>query len=80
MNLQLPKLSICHDLLDERIKPFPSRLHKLWIQVISKQLLAWKFKLYTRNLEHITDINCDKDKLFISLFFTSHIFIMMKCK
>jgi len=53
MNLQLSKPSICHDLLDKCIKPFPSRLHKLWIQVVSEQFLAWKFEVYTRNLEHI---------------------------
>jgi len=53
MNLQLPESRICHDLLDKRIKSFSSGLHKLWIQVVSKQFLAWKFKLHTGNLKYI---------------------------
>jgi hypothetical protein len=53
MNLQLPESSICHYLLDKRIKAFSSRLHKLWIQVISKQFFAWKLKLHTGNLKYI---------------------------
>jgi len=55
MNLQLPESSICHDLLDKRIKSFSSRLHKLWIQVVSEQFLAWKFKLHIGNLQYIKD-------------------------
>lgn len=55
MSLQLSESSICHDLLDKRIKSFSSRLHKLWIQVVPKQFLAWKFKLHTGNLKHINE-------------------------